>query len=115
MTESNSPGQGAPRERASPSGDGLTASLAFERPIYELRRIPDVSLNGELIPLERKRDRLLAEIFSNLTPWQTVEVARHPRRPQFSDYVEGILDDYVELHGDRLFGEDKAIATGFAR
>ncbi len=114
---SNAQGSGSPS-----AGDGLTASLPFERPIFELerkieelRRIPDVSLNGELKPLERKRDRLLAEIFSNLSPWQTVEVARHPRRPQFSDYVDGICDEYVELHGDRLFGEDKAIATGLAR
>ncbi len=104
------------------SGSGLTASLAFERPILELERkieelrdIEDVSLGGELKPLERKRDRLLAEIFSNLTPWQTVEVARHPRRPQFSDYIDGICDEYMELHGDRLFGEDKAMGTGFAR
>jgi acetyl-CoA carboxylase carboxyl transferase subunit alpha len=104
------------------SDPAVTASLLFERPILELerkieelRRIPDVSLNGELRPLERKRDRLLAEIFGNLTPWQTVEVARHPRRPQFMEYVEGMCDEFVELHGDRLFGEDMAISTGFAR
>lgn len=100
----------------------LTASLGFERPILELERkieelrsIPDVSLNGELKPLERKRDRLLADIFGRLSPWQTVEVARHPRRPQFRDYVNGVCDEFIELHGDRLFGEDKAISTGFAR
>jgi acetyl-CoA carboxylase carboxyl transferase subunit alpha len=100
----------------------ITAALLFERPILELekkiaelRSIPDVSLNGELKPLERKRDRLLAETFGNLTPWQTVEVARHPRRPQFSEYVAGMCDEFVELHGDRLFGEDRAISTGLAR
>jgi acetyl-CoA carboxylase carboxyl transferase subunit alpha len=98
------------------------AALAFERPILELERkieelrsIPNVSLNGELKPLLRKRDRLLIDIFGNLSPWQTVEVARHPRRPQFSDYVNGFCDEHIELHGDRLFGEDKAISTGFAR
>ena len=108
------------------------AALAFERPILELEQkieelkdIPGVGLDtgdlgdddlaGELKPLVRRRDRLLKEIYENLTPWQTCLVARHPRRPQFSDYVENLCDEYVELHGDRLFGEDKAIATGFAR
>ena len=118
----NNPTAGPPKSSVSLAGDGITATLAFERPIFELERkieelrsIAEVSLNGELLPLERKRDRLLADIFSNLTPWQTVEVARHPRRPQFSDYIQGVCDEYVELHGDRLFGEDKAMATGFAR
>ena len=117
MTESSRPSDGTTARSSS-----LVASLAFERPILELERkieelrgIEDVGLNGELKPLERKRDRLIAEIFGSLTPWQTVEVARHPRRPQFSDYVGGVTDDFVELHGDRLFGEDKAISTGFAR
>jgi acetyl-CoA carboxylase carboxyl transferase subunit alpha len=103
-------------------GAPMPPSLAFERPIFELerkieelRRIQDVSLNGELRPLERKRDRLIAEVYGKLTPWQTVEVARHSRRPQFKHYVNGICDEYVELHGDRLFGEDKAISTGLAR
>ncbi len=98
------------------------AVLSFERPILELERkidelraIPDVNLNGELKPLEVKRDRLLEEIFGKLTPWQTVQVARHPRRPQFMEYVDGMCDEYVELHGDRLYGDDHAISTGFAR
>jgi acetyl-CoA carboxylase carboxyl transferase subunit alpha len=107
---------------ATKSSYQLTAPLAFERPILELeqkidelRNIPDVGLGGELKPLERRRDRLLKEIYENLTPWQTVMVARHSRRPQFSDYVSEICDEFVELHGDRLFGEDKAMSTGFAR
>lgn len=98
------------------------AVLDFERPIMELERkirelkqIPDVNLNGELKPLERKRDRLLEEIFGRLSPWQTVAVARHPDRPQFMEYVEGMCDEYVELHGDRLIGDDHAISTGFAK
>ncbi len=121
-TNNPKPGTGGSPKGTGSASDGLTASLPFERPIFELERkieelrgIPDVSLNGELKPLERKRDRLLAEIFGSLTPWQTVEVARHPRRPQFSDYIGGICDEFLELHGDRLFGEDKAIATGLAR
>ncbi len=98
------------------------ASLPFERPILdlerkiqELRAIPDVSLNGELKPLERKRDRLIKDIFSKLTPWEKVQVARHARRPQFTDYVQGCCDEFVELHGDRLIGDDRALSTGFAR
>ena len=53
--------------------------------------------------------------YSNLTPWETVLVARHPDRPQTMDYVEMIFDEFVELHGDRAFGDDRAIRTGFAR
>jgi acetyl-CoA carboxylase carboxyl transferase subunit alpha len=89
--------------------------VELERKIEELRQIPDVSLNGELRPLEAKRDRLIAEIFGKLTPWQKVQVARHPRRPQFRDYVRGMCDEWIELHGDRLFGEDRALSAGFAR
>jgi acetyl-CoA carboxylase carboxyl transferase subunit alpha len=96
--------------------------LPFERPILdlenkieELKALPDVNLNGELKPLEAKRDRLLAEIFGRLTPWQKVQVARHPDRPQFRDFVAGMCDEWLELHGDRVFGEDRALSTGFAR
>ncbi len=96
--------------------------LEFERPIWnlqkqirELRGIPDVSLNGELKPLERKLEKVKADVYDNLTAWQTVEVARHPRRPQFMEYVDGMCDEYIELHGDRLFGDDPAISTGFGR
>ncbi len=89
--------------------------LALERKIEELKSIPDVDLNGELQPLEHRRDRLLAEVFGKLTAWQKVQVARHPHRPQFSEYVAGMCEDWVELHGDRLFGEDRAMCTGLAR
>jgi acetyl-CoA carboxylase carboxyl transferase subunit alpha len=88
---------------------------ALERKIEELKAIPDVDLNGELQPLERRRDHLLDEVFGKLTAWQKVQVARHPRRPQFRDYVKGMCTGWVELHGDRLFGEDRAISTGFAQ
>ncbi|MFM8981155.1 MAG: acetyl-CoA carboxylase carboxyltransferase subunit alpha [Planctomycetia bacterium] len=89
--------------------------MELEQKIAELRALSDVPLNGELKPLERKRDGMVAEIYGKLTPWQKVQVARHPDRPQFMDYVRGMCDEWVELHGDRLFGEDKAISTGFAR
>ena len=89
--------------------------IALEKKIEELRDIPDVSLNGELRPLEEKRDRLIAEVFGKLTPWQMVQVARHPLRPQFRHYVDGMCDEWIELHGDRLFGDDRALSTGFAQ
>jgi acetyl-CoA carboxylase carboxyl transferase subunit alpha len=109
----------------------LTTCLPFERPVFELERKLDelmalsdatsMNLNGELKPLIEKRDRMLTEIVSRLGPWERVQIARHPRRPQFRDYAigeqgrVGLLDEWVELQGDRLFGDDKAISTGFAR
>jgi acetyl-CoA carboxylase carboxyl transferase subunit alpha len=96
--------------------------LPFEKPIVELERkieelkgLTEVSLNGELKPLEQKRDRLLGEVYGRLTPWERVLVARAGGRPQFREYVAHMCDDWFELHGDRLFGEDKAISAGFAR
>jgi acetyl-CoA carboxylase carboxyl transferase subunit alpha len=57
----------------------------------------------------------MRKIYSNLTPWQTVEVARHPERPQTLDYIDLMFEEFVELHGDRAFGDDRVIRTGFAR
>lgn len=98
--------------------------LAFERPIYELEErvaklesAPDKT--SETIEEARKLRREAAElkksIFSSLEPWQTVEVSRHPDRPMTSDYLNLVFDDFVELHGDRSFGDDRAILTGFAK
>ncbi len=106
--------------------------LPFERPVFELERkieelvalnaaTPEMHLNGELKPLLEKRDSLLRDIVGRLSPWERVQLARHSRRPQFRDYAwgteesPGMLDDWIELKGDRLFADDKAIATGFAR
>jgi acetyl-CoA carboxylase carboxyl transferase subunit alpha len=108
-------------EAGKPAAPDVASYLPFERPVLELERkieelrsIPDVSLNGELRPLEEKRNRLLTELYGRLSPWEKVLVARHTRRPQFREYLEWMCEDWVELHGDRLFGEDKAISTGFA-
>ena len=84
--------------------------LALERKIDELKTIPDVDLNGELQPLERRRDRLLEEVFGKLSAWQKVQVARHPRAAAVPRLRPGMCDDWIELHGDRLFGEDQAIS-----
>jgi acetyl-CoA carboxylase carboxyl transferase subunit alpha len=62
-----------------------------------------------------ERNRVLAEAYKDLTAWQTVRVARHPKRPQTRDYIETICKDFCELHGDRRFGDDPAMVTGFAR
>jgi len=77
---------------------------------------PDVAaILAELEGLRTKRNTLLVEIYSKLTPWQTVRVARHPSRPQTRDYISMICRDFDELHGDRRFGDDPAMVTGFAR
>jgi len=99
--------------------------LPFERPIVELElkigelkslsESTGMNLNGELKPLQQKLERMTREIYDGLQPYDVVQIARHPLRPQTSDYIGGMLDEYLELHGDRRFGDDRAITTGFAR
>ncbi len=97
--------------------------LDFEKPIIELeqkieemRKYEDnLDIAGEIRTLEKKVDQLRDTIFSNLTRWQRVQLARHPDRPYTLDYIHMMLDDFVELHGDRHFGDDKAIVGGFGR
>jgi acetyl-CoA carboxylase carboxyl transferase subunit alpha len=99
--------------------------LEFEKPLLEIEaRIaalkraateqPDSPPSPEIADLERQRDEMERAIYANLTPWQTVQVARHPNRPRLDDYLAGVFSEYVELHGDRLFGDDAAITGGFA-
>ncbi len=99
--------------------------LDFEKPILELeKKISDmkdfaaganIELRGEIESLQTKMEKLRTEIFSNLTRWQKVQLARHPRRPHTSDYIELMAADFVELHGDRYFADDKALIGGFAK
>jgi acetyl-CoA carboxylase carboxyl transferase subunit alpha len=98
--------------------------LAFEKPIYELEEkvsALEAAANktaqqqDELRGLRREVSDLKKKIFSNLDSWQTVEVARHPDRPMTTDYLSLIFDEFVELHGDKNFGDDPAIRTGFAK
>jgi acetyl-CoA carboxylase carboxyl transferase subunit alpha len=98
--------------------------LPFEKPVVELvsrvrelRELAksDQGLEPELRRLEDKAAKLARELFSELTPWQRVQLSRHPNRPYMLDYVERILTDFVELHGDRRFGDDAAIVGGLAR
>jgi acetyl-CoA carboxylase carboxyl transferase subunit alpha len=65
--------------------------------------------------LQHQHQDMLRRLYSNLTPWDTVRVARHPARPQTRDYIQAMCRDFCELHGDRRFGDDPAIVTGFAR
>lgn len=103
-----------------PAGTRLT----FERPIYDLEdRVallessPQKTTESteEARKLRREAAELKKKVFANLEPWQTVEVSRHPDRPMTSDYLNLVFDDFIELHGDKSFGDDRAILTGFAK
>jgi acetyl-CoA carboxylase carboxyl transferase subunit alpha len=97
----------------------------FEKPILELENKIEglksfsaekqVDLSSEIDNLEAKLTELKKEIYSNLTPWQKVQIARHTQRPTTLDYVRLIMKDFIELHGDRLYRDDQALITGLAR
>ncbi len=99
--------------------------LDFEKPIVELeKKISDmkdfaaganIELSGEIKSLQEKMEKMRHETFSNLTRWQKVQLARHPRRPYTLDYINLMTTDFLELHGDRNFADDKAIVGGFGR
>ena len=99
--------------------------LDFEQPIAELEaKIEELQLVGndnniniteEITRLREKSNKLTESVYSNLSAWQVVKVARHPQRPHSSDYIERMFTDWDELHGDRHFGDDKAIIGGVAR
>ena len=99
-------------------------SLDFEKPIIELEKklnqMKDIaakngkSLDKEALSLEEKIIELKKEIFSNLTRWQKVQLSRHPNRPYFLDYVYKITNEFIELHGDRVAKDDKAMVGGIA-
>ena len=74
--------------------------------------IENVDFSNEIEKLEQEKDVLYNDLFSNLTPYEIVKIARHPLRPSSSDYLSLMVDDFVELHGDRRFGDDKAIISG---
>lgn len=102
-----------------------STGLDFEKPILELeRKIEELKkfsssqkldINSEISKLEEKLDKVKKEVFSNLTPWQRVQIARHPRRPYTLDYISLMTSDFIEIHGDRAFADDKAIICGFGK
>jgi acetyl-CoA carboxylase carboxyl transferase subunit alpha len=103
----------------------MTHYLEFEKPIAELegkieelkRLTGDANLNiaDEVAKLQAKVDKQVRAAYAKLTPWQKVQVARHPERPHFSDYAKALIEDFTPLAGDRLFAEDKAILGGLGR
>ena len=109
----------------------MISFLDFEKPIaelegkiHELRQLGegegddgavDIDIEEEVARLQAKADGLLKETYAKLTPWQKVQVARHPSRPQFQDYIDRLIDDFLPLAGDRSFGDDKAITGGIGR
>ena len=97
--------------------------FAFEKPIFEMEtRLEALRQSANLPEIREEIQRLrkgLAEltkkIYANLTPWEIVQVSRHPERPQTCDYLDLVFDEFVELHGDKTFGDDRAIRTGWAK
>lgn len=100
----------------------MNSYLDFEKPVAELQtRIAELressegvaDMEAEIGKLEAKADKLLADTYARLTPWQKTQVARHPERPHFKDYVAQLLTDFMPLAGDRAFADDRAIIGGF--
>ncbi|HEY0114656.1 MAG TPA: acetyl-CoA carboxylase carboxyltransferase subunit alpha [Allosphingosinicella sp.] len=103
----------------------MATFLDFEKPVAELEaRVAElrdtasagsVNIEAEVQRLQERSERLLRETYGKLTPWQKTQVARHPERPHFKDYVAALIEDFVPLSGDRAFGEDEAIIGGLGR
>jgi len=104
--------------------DLLDVCLPFEKPVVEMeKKLRDLrhssgesmDLSGEIKSVEKKMEKALKDIFDNLTPWQRVQVARHPLRPYTLDYIQALTTSFFEIHGDRRFSDDHALITGFAK
>ncbi|MBN1128747.1 MAG: hypothetical protein JXA71_07155, partial [Chitinispirillaceae bacterium] len=98
--------------------------LEFEKPVFDIEktivRLTQRDSKGrgvhadKIAELERRRLAAMKEIYAQITPWQTVQVARHPQRPVLQDYLSLSFGDFIELHGDRAYGDDRALIGGFA-
>jgi acetyl-CoA carboxylase carboxyl transferase subunit alpha len=101
-----------------------TKGLDFEKPVVELegkiKELKDfgsskkINLEPEIKKLEQKLDQMKKDVYSNLTDWQRIQIARHPQRPYTLDYINMMASEFLELHGDRLFADDYAMVGGFA-
>ena len=99
--------------------------LDFEKPVAELEAkvaelretasAGEINIEAEIARLEERAEKLLRDTYGRLTPWQKTQVARHPERPHFKDYVAALIEDFLPLAGDRAFGEDEAIVGGLGR
>jgi acetyl-CoA carboxylase carboxyl transferase subunit alpha len=98
-------------------------TLEFERPVSELENQirelkrssgqPNIDISSEIAALQAKVDQMLEEIYKKLTPWERTQLSRHPNRPHAIDYIEKIVADFHELHGDRRFSDDPSMIAGF--
>ncbi|MDU6674029.1 MAG: acetyl-CoA carboxylase carboxyl transferase subunit alpha, partial [Bradyrhizobium sp.] len=104
--------------------DPMRSYLDFEKPVAELDSKVDelramaaagTDIGEEVSRIEEKAGQALADLYANLTPWQKTMVARHPQRPHFTDFVNGLITEFTPLAGDRKFGEDAALLGGFGR
>ncbi|PTY80132.1 acetyl-CoA carboxylase carboxyl transferase subunit alpha [Heyndrickxia sporothermodurans] len=103
----------------------MVNELEFEKPLSELQKKiaelkeftknSDVDLSDEIEKLETRLKKLEADIYENMQPWDRVQIARHPNRPTTLDYIPYLFSDFIELHGDRFFGDDEAIVGGIAK
>jgi acetyl-CoA carboxylase carboxyl transferase subunit alpha len=102
----------------------MRSYLDFEKPVAELdSKIDELralaasgsDIGQEISSIEEKAAQALKDLYDNLTPWQKTQVARHPQRPHFSDFVNGLITEFTPLAGDRKFGEDEALIGGFGR
>ena len=104
----------------------MRSYLDFEKPVAELEaKIEElramqssgdaIAINEDIGRIEVKAAQALKELYGELTPWQKTQVARHPQRPHYVDYIGGLITDFVPLAGDRKYGEDQAIVGGFGR
>src|SRR5690554_6272273 len=99
--------------------------LPFEKPVVELRKKitelkaftaeKGIDLSGEIEKLEGRLEQLENDIYGNLSPWDRVQIARHSKRPTTMDYIDRLFTNFIELHGDRLYGDDKAIVGGIGK
>lgn len=113
------------RSASEPSNSASFSELAFERPIVEIERkiaeLEDLAasthfdLSGEVTRLRKSLGETTERIYTEITPWERVCVARHPTRPVTSDYIDGLCEEFIELHGDGVYGDDRAIVTGLGR
>jgi acetyl-CoA carboxylase carboxyl transferase subunit alpha len=102
----------------------MAAALDFERPVVELRKKikelktftdeKQIDLSDEVSRLEERLKKLEQDIYGNMQPWDRVQIARHPERPTTLDYIELLFENFIEMHGDRNYGDDKAIVAGIA-
>ncbi|KJJ84111.1 acetyl-CoA carboxylase carboxyltransferase subunit alpha [Candidatus Omnitrophus magneticus] len=103
----------------------MPIELEFEKPILELeKKIAElrhfthkekIDLSNEISDLNERLEKLRKEVFNNLTAWQRVQISRHPERPYTIDYIKILMKDFIEIHGDRHFQDDKALISGLAR